>query len=59
MDWSELARYEWMILELAVLGLLIAELVSVRRSIRRDRERAAKDKADAARDDDARKSSES
>ncbi len=28
-------RWEWIILELLFLGLLIAELISVRRSIRR------------------------
>lgn len=31
-------RWEWMILLLLFLGLLIAELVSVRRSIRRAKE---------------------
>jgi hypothetical protein len=36
-----LARYEWIIIELLVLGLLVAELISVRRAIRRDR--AARD----------------
>ncbi len=37
-------QYEWIILEVLFLGLLIAELISIRRSIRR-----AKDKApDAA-----------
>ena len=30
-----LGRWEWIILEVLFLGLLIAELVSVRRSIRR------------------------
>ena len=30
-------RWEWIIVELLVLAFLIAELVSVRRSIRRDR----------------------
>jgi hypothetical protein len=44
MEWSELPRYEWIAIELVVLGLLIAELVSVRRSIRRDREKAEQDR---------------
>ena len=39
MDWGELSRYEWLVFELIVLGLLVAELVSIRRTIRRDRER--------------------
>jgi hypothetical protein len=34
-----LGRWEWIIVELLVLGLLVFELVSVRRSIRRDRAR--------------------
>ena len=34
------AQWEWAILLLLVLGLLIAELVSVRRSIRRARDTA-------------------
>ena len=33
-----LGRWEWIILELLFLGLLIAELISVRRSIRRARD---------------------
>ena len=37
-----MARWEWAIIELVVLAFLVAELVSVRRSIRRDR--AAKTK---------------
>jgi hypothetical protein len=31
------AKWEWIIVELLVLGFLVAELVSVRRSIRRDK----------------------
>jgi hypothetical protein len=34
-----MARFEWIIIELIVIGLLVAEVVSIRRSIRRDRER--------------------
>jgi len=33
-------RYEWAIIEMIVLGLLIAELISLRRSQRRDRDAA-------------------
>ena len=43
MDWGEPARYEWLAIELIVLGLLIAELVSIRRTIRRDREQRRAD----------------
>ena len=32
-------RWEWVIIELVVLGFLVAELVSVRRSIRKDKEK--------------------
>jgi len=34
-----MARFEWMIIELLVIGLLLAEVISIRRTIRRDRER--------------------
>jgi len=34
------AKWEWIIIELMVLGALIAELISVRRSIARDRRKA-------------------
>jgi hypothetical protein len=34
-----LGRWEWIIIELVVLGFLVAELVSVRRSIRRDKDK--------------------
>ncbi len=37
-------RWEWIILELLFLGLLIAELISVRRSIRRAKQDEAQDK---------------
>ncbi len=33
-----IGRWEWIILEVLFLGLLIAELISVRRSIRRARD---------------------
>jgi len=32
-----LGRWEWIIIELVVLGFLVAELISVRRSIRKDK----------------------
>jgi hypothetical protein len=32
-----LGRWEWIIIELVVLGLLVAELISVRRSLNRDK----------------------
>ncbi len=32
-----LSRYEWLIIGALVIGLLVAELISVRRSIRRAR----------------------
>ncbi len=35
-----MARFEWIIIELIVIGLLLAEVVSIRRSIRRDRDRS-------------------
>jgi hypothetical protein len=34
-----LGRFEWIIIELVIIGLLVAEVISIRRSIRRDRER--------------------
>jgi len=34
-----LGRWEWIIIELVVLGFLVAELVSVRRSIWRDKDK--------------------
>ncbi len=36
-------QYEWIILEVLFLGLLIAELISIRRSIRRARDKAPDD----------------
>lgn len=39
MFWAGLARYEWIIVELIVLGVLVWQLVSVRRGIRADREK--------------------
>jgi len=34
-----LGRWEWIIIELVVLGFLVAELVSVRRSMAKDKAR--------------------
>lgn len=39
MDWSALARWEWLVIELVILAIAVRELVSVRRELRRDRER--------------------
>jgi hypothetical protein len=39
--WSMLGRWEWIIIEVVVLGFLIVELVSVRRSITRDKAQRA------------------
>jgi hypothetical protein len=38
MEWSEIARYEWMILLCLPLALLLWELRNIRREIRRHRE---------------------
>ena len=51
MNWDALAwmvQFEWLFFELALLAFLSWELYSVRRSIRRDREAAAKARQDAA-----------
>jgi hypothetical protein len=37
MDWTMLSRWEWLVIEIAVLALAIVELVVVRRSLRGDR----------------------
>lgn len=42
MDLAFLGRWEWLILELALMAFLVYELVSVNRSLRRDREAARK-----------------
>jgi len=34
-------KYEWFIVEIIVLGLLVAELIALRRSRRKDRDAAA------------------
>jgi hypothetical protein len=39
MDWDALARWEWMLILLLVVALAGAELVAVRRAIRRARAR--------------------
>ena len=39
---ATLARFEWVIVELIVMGLLIWQFVSIRRAVRRDREEAAR-----------------
>ncbi|MFO1415231.1 MAG: hypothetical protein U1F10_15270 [Burkholderiales bacterium] len=40
---ASLAQWEWLLILALVLGLAVFELVSLRRSQRRDRERAARD----------------
>jgi hypothetical protein len=37
-----MARFEWVIIEVLVIGLLLAEVISIRRTIRRDRDRKDK-----------------
>lgn len=41
MDWSLLGRWEWLLIELIVLALAIAELLSLKRVQKRDREKKA------------------
>ena len=36
-----MGRFEWIIVELIVIGLLIYEMMSIRRTVRRDRQNAA------------------
>jgi hypothetical protein len=40
MSWGGLARYEWILIELVVLGILVWQLISVNRASRGDREKA-------------------
>jgi hypothetical protein len=37
-----MARFEWVIIELLVIFLLLAEVISIRRTIRKDRDRQDK-----------------
>jgi len=37
-----MARFEWVIIELLVIFLLLAEVISIRRTIRKDRDRKDK-----------------
>lgn len=37
MDWAMVAQWEWALILLLVLALAVAELISVRRAIRRSR----------------------
>ena len=39
------ARWEWIIIELLMLGLLVAELISVRRAIRKSKRDTPSDPA--------------
>ncbi len=45
---ARLAGFEWIIIELLVLGVLIWQLVSIRRAVRRDREAAAQERQASA-----------
>jgi hypothetical protein len=46
-DFSVLVQFEWLLIEVLVLGLAVFELVSLRRSQRRDREAAASREPDS------------
>lgn len=48
MDWSVLARWEWLLIEVLILGWAVRELVSVRRERRKAAE--AKQRAAEAQD---------
>ena len=39
--WASLARYEWLLVGLLVLGLALVELALLNRSMRRDRKAAS------------------
>ncbi len=65
MDWSALARWEWLLIEVLILGWAIRELISVRRERRKAAEAAAAKRsaddhangsagADRARNDESR-----
>ena len=43
MRWGGIARFEWLLFDGLVFGFLAWQLVSVRRLIRADREKAARD----------------
>lgn len=47
-SWSEIVRFEWIIIELIVLGLLYREWRSIRRTLREDRARQAAANAERA-----------
>ncbi len=51
MSLAGLGRFEWVLIELLVLGILVWQLVSVRRLIRRDRQAAQQAKAQEAETD--------
>ena len=38
MDFGQFFQWEWLLIEVLVLGLAVAELISLRRTQRRDRE---------------------
>jgi hypothetical protein len=39
MTWNWLSQFEWIIIEVLVLGFLVWELVSVRRAMRNDKKK--------------------
>lgn len=45
---SDMSGLWWMLLEVALVGFLVIELVRTRRSLRRDREEAARKEAERA-----------
>ena len=44
-------RWEWLIIEIIVIGWAVVELVSVRRSLKRDRESSVKGGAETSTED--------
>lgn len=52
MDWHKLFQFEWLIFELIVLGILVWQLISVNRDIRRAREKEEREQAASKRDHD-------
>ena len=44
MHWATLARFEWLIFDGALMGFLVWQMISIRRLVRIDREKAKKEK---------------
>jgi hypothetical protein len=53
MNWPHGMQWEWAIGDFALLAFLIWQLVSVRRSLREDREKASREAAEAAKANEA------